>query len=104
MSDIFISYSRKDTEFVRHLHAELAKLGYDTWVDWEGIPPTAEWMKEIHAAIEAANTVIFVISPDSAGSTVCGDELAHALRNHKRLVPVVRRDVVASHVPGELAA
>ncbi len=103
MTDVFISYSRKDQVFVRQLHEALAGKGRDTWVDWEGIPPTAEWMKEIHAAIEAADTFVFVISPDSAASEVCKLEVEHAAGQHKRLVPVVYRDVPANGVPEALA-
>ena len=33
----FISYSRKDREFVQRLHAALAARGKSGWVDWEGI-------------------------------------------------------------------
>ena len=50
---VFVSYSRKDIDFVRRLHAALADLGRETWVDWEGIPPTADWMQQIAAAIES---------------------------------------------------
>ena len=47
MADVFISYSRKDKEFVRSLHEALARHNRDTWVDWEDIPLTADWLKEI---------------------------------------------------------
>ena len=103
MADVFISYSRKDQDFVRRLHEALAGQGRDTWVDWEGIPPTAEWMKEIHAAIEAADTFVFVLSPDSVASETCKLEVEHAAEQHKRLVPVVYRDVPANGVPEALA-
>ncbi|GAB4206607.1 MAG: hypothetical protein Fur006_63810 [Coleofasciculaceae cyanobacterium] len=92
MSDIFISYSRKDKEFVKKLHEALSKQNRDTWIDWENIPLTADWWKEIEAGIEAANTFVFVISPDSSGSKVCTQEIEHALQCNKRLVPIVRRD------------
>jgi hypothetical protein len=55
--DVFISYSRRDKEFVRSLQAALEKEGREAWVDWEDIPPTADWMAEIHAAIEGADTI-----------------------------------------------
>jgi WD40 repeat protein len=93
MSDVFISYSRKDQDFVRRLFDALAAQGRESWVDWEGIPPTADWLAEIYAAIEAADTFIFVVSPDSVESRVCHLEVAHAIAHHKRLVPVIRRDV-----------
>lgn len=100
---IFISYSRKDSDFVRRLHGGLAENNRDTWVDWEGIPPTAEWMVEIEAAIDAAEAFVFVLSPDSAASAVCRRELAHAAAQNKRLIPIVCRDVDADGVPEALS-
>ena len=103
MSAVFISYSRKDIEPVRRMHAALAARERQTWVDWEGIPPTAEWMQEIRAAIDAAQAFAFVLSPDSLASRVCREELDHAVAQGKRLIPVVCRDVVAADVPEALA-
>ena len=93
MSDVFISYSRKDEQFVRRLHEGMIKRERDVWVDWEDIPLTADWWQEIQAGIDAADTFVFVISPDSAQSEVCFNEVAHAHNNHKRLVPVVWREL-----------
>ncbi|MEM7066531.1 MAG: TIR domain-containing protein [Cyanobacteria bacterium P01_B01_bin.77] len=92
MTDVFISYSRKDKAFVQVLNQALANSKYDAWVDWENIPLTADWWEEIKAGIEAADTFIFVISPDSIASKVCGQEIDHAVENNKRLVPIVRRE------------
>jgi WD40 repeat protein len=103
MTDVFISYSRHDKEFVLRLHDALQQHGRNAWVDWEGIPPSAEWMQEINSAIEAADTFVFVISPDSVASQVCNTEVAHANRNNKRLVPVVRRDPSTAAVPKSLS-
>ena len=33
---VFISYSRKDNEFVRRLDEELKRRDRKAWVDWEG--------------------------------------------------------------------
>lgn len=92
MSDVFLSYSRKDKAFVQQLHAGLAQLGRDVWVDWEDIPPTADWLKEIKEGIDAANTFVFVISPDSAASDICYQEVDHADKNNKRIIPVLYRE------------
>jgi len=36
-AEVFISYSRKDREFVRRLEEALESRGRETWVDWQGI-------------------------------------------------------------------
>lgn len=93
MADIFISYSRKDANFMRRLHAALSEHGRDVWVDWEDIPLTANWWQEICAAIEAADAFIFIISPDSIASEVCHREIEHAVQNNKRFIPLLYRDI-----------
>jgi WD40 repeat protein len=100
--EVFISYSRKDKEFVRRLDEELKRREREAWVDWEGIPPGDKWEKTIYGAIEATHTFIFVLTPDSVASEVCGKEIAHAAANNKRLVPIVHRDVPADRVPKSL--
>lgn len=100
---IFISYSRRNSDFVRRLHAGIVAHGHDTWVDWEGIPPTADWMREIHSAIDAADAVAFVLSPHSITSAVCLQELDYAAAQNKRLIPLVCQDVEPADTPPALA-
>ncbi len=100
---IFISYSRKDTAFVRRMHEALAARQRETWVDWEGIRPSADWMREIEAAIDGADAFIFTLTPDSLASEVCARELAHAVAQNKRILPLVHRDAEGVPVPPALA-
>jgi hypothetical protein len=103
MADVFISYSRADQAFVKVLHQALTRSQYDAWVDWEDIPLTADWWREIQTGIEAADTFVFIISPDSLASKVCHQEIEYAAANHKRLMPIVRRDGFdRSNVPPDL--
>ena len=105
MPDVFISYSRRDVEFVRELYAALAAHDKDIWADWEDIPITAEWLLEVYRGIESSDNFLFVITPDSLASDVCAQELAHAVEKNKRLVPVLRREAApGTTVPGALAA
>jgi WD40 repeat protein len=103
MPDLFISYSRKDKDFVRHLDESLKSRGREAWVDWEDIRPTEDFMQAIYGAIEGVDTFVFVLTPDSVASVVCGREIAHAVANNKRMVPIVARDVNADTVPEALA-
>jgi WD40 repeat protein len=103
MSDVFISYSRQDKEFVHRLQNAFTEHEREPWLDTKDIPPTAEWLQEIYAAIEKADNFVFVISPEVLGSEVCRLELEYAVKLHKRLIPVVRRDVDPKEVPDILA-
>ena len=104
MPDVFISYSRRDLEFVNRLHTSLVASGKDVWVDWQDILPTAEWLEEVFEGVESSDNFLFVISPDSLTSEVCAKELGHALEQRKRLVPVLHRDADSQPVPEALAA
>ena len=97
MSDVFISYSRRDIDFVRHLFDQLTARDREPWADWQDIPPTADWLAEIYRGIEAANTFLFVISPDSVASEICTLEIEHAVKHNKRLVPVVWKETDDAH-------
>lgn len=92
MSDVFISYSRRDTDFASRLHAALVENDYSVWIDSKNIPVTSAWREEIKAGIETADNFLFIISPDSLKSPYCQWEIDHAIKFHKRLIPVVYRE------------
>lgn len=92
---LMISYSRKDKVFVKQLYDSLVGQGFlpeDIWVDWEGIPLSADWMVEITKGIQSANAFIFVISPDSVASEVCKKEIELAVESNKRFIPILHRE------------
>lgn len=102
MPTVFISYAREDQPFVRELNDALTQRGFDVWIDWQGIPPSADYFQEIQRAIDRADAVLVVISPDLAASRVCGQELAHALAAHKRLIPILRRRTSSETLSADL--
>src|SRR5689334_2700478 len=103
MAKVFVSYSRRDIEFARRLTDELKKSDLGFWIDWEGIPPTVDWWKEIEKGIEEADVFLFLISPDSVKSKICGQEIECAVKNGKRLIPLVLRDIQGEETPSELS-
>ena len=104
MVDVFISYLRKDIEFAQRIHHELEARDRQPWVDWQDIPPTFEWLDEVYAGIQAADTFLFIISPDSVVSEICTLEIEHAIQHNKRLVPVVLHDVEDDQVHSAMSA
>jgi WD40 repeat protein len=89
---IFISYSRKNKLFVRKLNDAIDKEEIEAWVDWEGIPPSADWMTEVSTAIQASDAFVFIMSPDSLKSKVCMDELKLAIQFNKKIIPLLYRE------------
>lgn len=102
MSDVFISYSRNDSEFVRRLVAELKSRGQNSWVDWEDIPISTIWLEEIRQGIDEANNFVFVVSPDSISSRMCQYEIAYAISVSKPIFPIMIRYVSTEEMPDDL--
>ena len=103
MTDVFISYSRKDIAFARLLQQAINDNNLETWIDWQDIPPSTDWLAEVYEAIEQADAFVFVISETSLKSDICDLEIIHAAKHNKRLIPIAINDVDAGHVPKELA-
>ncbi|MFT3895259.1 MAG: SUMF1/EgtB/PvdO family nonheme iron enzyme [Anaerolineales bacterium] len=103
MTKLFISYSRKDKNSAEKLVNCLVGEQTDVWIDWADIPPSTDWWEEIKRGIEEADVFLFLTSPDSISSRVCAEEVGHAVKNGKRLVPVVVRDVSPVDAPPEIS-
>ncbi len=69
---VFVFYSRKDRAFVRRLVEGLeAEDDIEVFRDTEDILPTEEWKQRLEELIGEADTIAFVLSPNSAKSDVC---------------------------------
>lgn len=93
MSDVFISYSRKDSQFTQRLNTALVDDQRLVWVDWQGIPAGEDWWKEIRVGIENAETFVAVISENWLTSQICHQELEYARVNNKRILPVIHEKI-----------
>lgn len=100
---VFVSYSRKDTEFAEALVAELTQYGFEAYLDTKVIAPGEPWQERLAALIVKADAIAFALSPDSVDPrSVCDWELNEAERLSKRIIPVVCRHVPDADVPGRL--
>ncbi|MFL5822583.1 MAG: toll/interleukin-1 receptor domain-containing protein [Solirubrobacteraceae bacterium] len=104
MSNVFLSYSRRDKEFVVRLQDALTNAGKSVWVDTKDIPATAQWRDELASGIDSAEAFVFVLSPDSLRSEVCEFELSRAVDQGKRIVPLVYREPNGQSVPEALSS
>jgi hypothetical protein len=99
-TNVFISYSRKDSQVADRLHAALLAEGFNPYLDKHDIAAGEDWKARLGGLIENADTMVFLISPDSISSEVCDWEINHAELKGKRILPVVARD--AEDVPERL--
>jgi len=102
MPDVFLSYSRRDTDFVKRLADALKERGKDVWVDVNGIRDAEVFPVALRRAIEGSDAFVFVISPDSVASAFCEQEVAHAAELNKRIVPLALREVPDAEIPQEI--
>jgi WD40 repeat protein len=96
---VFISYSRKDEDFALELLAGLQLAGFEPYLDKHDIAAGEDWEVRLGRLIEAADTVVFVISPDSITSARCAWEVERAITLKKRLLPILWRRVDDAQVP-----
>ena len=89
MTKLFISYSRKDTGFVRKLAGDLEKAGYDVWWDLTDLRGGDDWLRVIPSAIESSEFFIVVLSPNSAVSDWVKKEYTQALASGKKIIPLM---------------
>jgi WD40 repeat protein len=99
MSDVFVSYSRRDGEFVQGLAQTLEAQGKSVWLDTQGIGDGEVFPEAIRRAIEGSDAFVFVLSPESVRSRYCESEVGYAVELQKRIVPVLRSPVSHDEVP-----
>jgi WD40 repeat protein len=91
--DVFISYSRVDSDFARRLNDALQTQGKRTWFDQESIATGSDFQQEIYRGIESSDVFVFVLSPESVTSPFCADEVEYAQGLNKRMVTVLHRPI-----------
>ena len=99
--DIFISYSRRDQEFVSRLAADLDTQVAGAWFDQSAIQVGQNWHDEIMDGIRECKAFVLVLSPDAAESRYVREEVNKALELGKPIIPILYRP---SEWTGEFAA
>jgi len=85
--DVFLSYSRTDTERVAPLRDELRRMGYRVFFDVQSIDPGEEWKRRLERSIGASRTLVLCWSENTRGSEYITFEYSRAGALHKPLLP-----------------
>ena len=89
MTQVFISYSRKDLIFVEHLAKDLKAAGLEVWYDLSGLETGIHWGMEIQAAIQKSQYIIIVLSPNSIASEWVEREFIYASNHKLKTIPLI---------------
>ena len=75
---------------------------FECFIDREGISGGEEWKRSLGGLISEADTVVFVLTPNSARSAICDWEVEEATRLNKRILPIVCRPLEGVSPPPRL--
>lgn len=100
---VFLSYSRKDREQAQGIADALRNRHFGVFRDTDDILPTEEWRERLQQLIEEADTIVFLMSPQSVASEICAWEVEYATSLNKRIAPIVIEDVDGGDIPPLLA-
>jgi formylglycine-generating enzyme required for sulfatase activity len=96
---IFLSYSRKDSEQMQQVLRLLESAGLSAWTD-EGLEPgTAHWQRTIQNAIQSTQCAVVLLSPDAEQSEWVSREVNYAQALGRRIFPVLLRGTQVESVP-----
>ena len=82
---VFFSYASEDRKVAGVIADALRDQGHDVY-------PTADWPKDLRAALKRAQAFLVLLSPAAMGSPYVGEEIRQALvaeRLANRVIPVV---------------
>lgn len=85
--DVFLSYSRADTERVAPLREELRRLGYRVFFDVQSIDPGEQWKRRLERSIRASRALLLCWSEHTRGSDYITFEYSRAEALHKPVLP-----------------
>ncbi len=89
MTQVFISYSRKDLVFVERLAKDVRAAGLEVWYDLSGLEVGTRWGKEIQNALQQSQYILVVLSPNSVESEWVEKEFLYANNLKRKIIPLL---------------
>ncbi len=100
---VFIAYARQDLAEVDLIARQLRDRGIQVSTDISDLMVGDVWLKRLLGMIEAADTIIFAVTPAAMSSHWCLEEVAYAERLNKRILPILLKPVIDNIIPPGLA-
>ncbi len=88
-TNIFCSYSRRDSDFAERIVNFVSSRGYSVWMDQSGIDGASIWTESIVEAIDESGAVILLVSSHSVKSPHVLKEISLAMGKNKVVFPLI---------------
>jgi hypothetical protein len=91
---VFISHAAKDRQFADKLARTLTEHGLTVVYPVSDLLPGDNWLLKVSRALNEANAMVVLLSPDAVASPGVLSEIEHAISSSRfrgRLVPVMLR-------------
>jgi hypothetical protein len=91
---VFISYALQDKDWASRLVSDLKQAGLEVWDPESQVYPGDNYALQVGKALERANAIVFLVSPDAVKSQSFTREMQYAIgeeRFRDRVIPVIVR-------------
>eukprot|EP00903_Cladosiphon_okamuranus_P003048 g3046.t1 len=102
MLNVFISYSRRNSDIANLLLEDLEARGFNAYFDKEDIVVGEDWRARLRELIAGSEVIVFLVSEASTQSEICQWEIDEAQRLGKRIFPAIIETGILDQVPGSL--
>lgn len=89
MSHIFISYSKKNSDYAYALADFLQEQGFNVWIDRVGIEYGVSWWDAIVTGLKGCGALIVIMTPEAKASEWVQREVFIALQDKKPVFPLL---------------
>jgi len=89
--DVFVSYSRKDSEYVHRLVQAFEDHSISVWFD-KKIKAGEFWQKSLEEKIEKCSAFVVIMTPNSGESLWVQNEITYAIDVKKEIFPLLLKE------------
>lgn len=102
-TDVFLTHAEEDKAAHDDIYEMLTRAGLTVWSSWQDIQKGIPFKQAIERGVEAADTLVYLVSASSLTSSYCQEESRLAQHLHKRIIPVLVNPIDVQALPPDLS-
>jgi hypothetical protein len=90
--NVFLSHAEADANWAGQLRSALVSAGFEVWNPASDLAPGDNWHREVSQALDRADAMVVLVSPEAVNSRAVASEIEYALSDARfrgRLVTVL---------------